>query len=233
MYKNKQREKFHFHFSFNPNVNSIWISHSNQRTTEVLSSYLALPACRTQVMDINLENCNLDEYNVRITATKMVTKKGQDKRSNKCSQCDYASSQAGNLRTHLKTHSGEKPRRWRNKKVSADGAAFNSCGLECQACKLFSRPLFLEVKSVVVSNNQQCQGSKIFIIRRKQGAGLTSPFVHWGGLPLLSIEGGWGHFCVHEEIFLLLGRQIRLLWEGSTQRGAKKAAAHCWRAWKA
>ena len=59
-------------------------------------------------MDINLENCNLDEYNVRIKATKMVTKKGQDKRSNKCSQCDYASSDAGNFRKHLKTHSGEK-----------------------------------------------------------------------------------------------------------------------------
>ena len=27
---------------------------------------------------------------------------------NKCSQCNYASSQAGNLRTHLKTHSGER-----------------------------------------------------------------------------------------------------------------------------
>ena len=29
-------------------------------------------------------------------------------KSNKCNQCDYASSQAGDLRTHLKTHSGEK-----------------------------------------------------------------------------------------------------------------------------
>ena len=30
-------------------------------------------------------------------------------KSNKCSQCDFASSQTGNLRTHAKTHSGEKP----------------------------------------------------------------------------------------------------------------------------
>ena len=29
-------------------------------------------------------------------------------KSNKCNQCDYASSWAGNLRTHLKMHSGEK-----------------------------------------------------------------------------------------------------------------------------
>ena len=29
-------------------------------------------------------------------------------RSNKCNQCDYASSYASNLRMHLKTHSGEK-----------------------------------------------------------------------------------------------------------------------------
>ena len=29
-------------------------------------------------------------------------------KSNKCKQCDYASSYASNLRTHMKTHSGEK-----------------------------------------------------------------------------------------------------------------------------
>ena len=29
-------------------------------------------------------------------------------KSNKCNQCDYASSEQGDLRRHLKTHSGEK-----------------------------------------------------------------------------------------------------------------------------
>ena len=30
-------------------------------------------------------------------------------KSNKCNQCGYASSQTGDLRKHLKTHSGKKP----------------------------------------------------------------------------------------------------------------------------
>ena len=37
----------------------------------------------------------------------MKTHSGE--KSNKCNQCDYASSQASNLRRHLKTHSEEKP----------------------------------------------------------------------------------------------------------------------------
>ena len=32
----------------------------------------------------------------------------EGEKSNKCNQCDYASSQAGNLRAHLKTHNWEK-----------------------------------------------------------------------------------------------------------------------------
>ena len=37
-----------------------------------------------------------------------ILKKNTVMKSNKCNQCDYASSQAGDLRRHLKTHSGEK-----------------------------------------------------------------------------------------------------------------------------
>ena len=41
-----------------------------------------------------------------------LSKSGNDvdegEKSNKCNQCDYASSWAGALRTHLKLHSGEK-----------------------------------------------------------------------------------------------------------------------------
>ena len=36
--------------------------------------------------------------------THLKTHSGE--KSNKCSQCDYASSQSGNLRRHLITHSG-------------------------------------------------------------------------------------------------------------------------------
>ena len=41
-------------------------------------------------------------------ASENVTKDGQDMKSKKCNQCKYESSQASNLRRHLKTQSGEK-----------------------------------------------------------------------------------------------------------------------------
>ena len=62
------------------------------------------------VMDQNLENCDLGAAsNVTMKATVRGIKSGQRERSNKCNQCNYTSSDAGNLRRHSKMHSGEKP----------------------------------------------------------------------------------------------------------------------------
>ena len=48
-----------------------------------------------------------DESGVNVDVPLRNTNNERDK-SNKCNQCDYASSSPGNLRRHLKTHSGEK-----------------------------------------------------------------------------------------------------------------------------
>ena len=57
-------------------------------------------------MERTFEN---DDFGLKDINLKTLNKK-TDKviKSNKCKQCDYASSQAGNLRRHLKKHSGEK-----------------------------------------------------------------------------------------------------------------------------
>ena len=46
-------------------------------------------------------------YNMGMALTDPVTMKNVKVKSNQCNQCDYASSQAGTLRTHMKTHTGE------------------------------------------------------------------------------------------------------------------------------
>ena len=57
-------------------------------------------------MDQNLIDDDLIESGVSEDIPLRNTNNEREK-SKKCNQCDYASSEAGTLRTHLKTHSGE------------------------------------------------------------------------------------------------------------------------------
>ena len=57
-------------------------------------------------MELNLEKYDFGLKDVNVTILKKTT--GNVIKSNKCNQCDYASSQAGDLRRHMETHSQEK-----------------------------------------------------------------------------------------------------------------------------
>ena len=62
-----------------------------------------------EVMDQNVEYNEVNEGDVSMKTPIQVTKDGQyDKRSNRCNQCQYASSHIGNFKMHLKMHNGEK-----------------------------------------------------------------------------------------------------------------------------
>ena len=58
-------------------------------------------------MDQDLIADDLCESGVNVDVPLRNTNNEREK-SNKCNQCDYASSQAGDLKRHLKMHSGEK-----------------------------------------------------------------------------------------------------------------------------
>ena len=59
---------------------------------------------------ISPQSCNQCEFSSSQTGDlRRHLKVHSGEKSNKCNQCVYASSRAGHLRRHLKVHSGEKP----------------------------------------------------------------------------------------------------------------------------
>ena len=84
-------------FTFNFHTNLSQLETGIARDSTVLINMLE--------MDQNLEQRDFGES--AANQGSMRETEGREK-SNKCNQCDYASLQAGDLRRHLKTHSGEK-----------------------------------------------------------------------------------------------------------------------------
>ena len=59
---------------------------------------------------VRLNKCNQCEFaSSHASALRSHFKTHNGEKPNKCDKCEYASSQVSNLRRHLKTHSGEKP----------------------------------------------------------------------------------------------------------------------------
>ena len=76
---------------------------------------LGLQDANVKIMKKNIDNvikshkCNQCDYaSSHAGQLRAHLKRHSGEKSNKCNQCGYASSQAGHLRRHLKTHSGEK-----------------------------------------------------------------------------------------------------------------------------
>ena len=90
----------------------IFLSIENRRSAEdskqgvKIKHNFRYPAC--WILEMDLKHSDLDENGVRITVSKMVTKQRKNNMLQKCNQCNFASFRESNLRTHLKTHSGEK-----------------------------------------------------------------------------------------------------------------------------
>ena len=83
----------------------LWITHTLFLRTDYFQ--------RVSVMAQNLLNDSLSkkhcDVNVSISESSQLSNSHRSgEKTNKCNQCDYASTDAGNLRRHLKNHSGEK-----------------------------------------------------------------------------------------------------------------------------
>ena len=77
--------------------------------------------------------CNYVSSHKGHLRTHLKTHSGE--KSNKCNQCDFASSQAGDLRTHLKTHSGEKSNKCNKCDFASSYVSALRTHLECTVAK--------------------------------------------------------------------------------------------------
>ena len=97
---------------------AIWAKHNTlwQLLMEGMESFkFGLKDANVKILQQTIQNviksnkCNQCEYASSHTGNLRTHLKTHSReKSNKCNQCDYASSQAGDLRRHFKTHSGEK-----------------------------------------------------------------------------------------------------------------------------
>ena len=89
---------------------TIWAKHSMENYAFGFKDKNMKTLKKTTENVIKSNKCNHCEYassNTGNLRTHLKTHSGE--KSNICNQCDYSSSYAHHLRTHLKTHSGEKP----------------------------------------------------------------------------------------------------------------------------
>ena len=104
---------------FNDKYDSVWSNHlgkaQHTMATEQMENYhlvfkganVKLPKKVTDKV-IKSSKCNQCDYaSSHAGNLRQHLKIHSGEKSNKCNQCDYASSRADNLMTHLKTHSGE------------------------------------------------------------------------------------------------------------------------------
>ena len=96
------------------------------------------------VIDQNLgeSNSSQGQANVKIATMKEAN---SGEKSNKCNQCDYASSDPSSLRKHLKRHSGEKSNKC------------NHC--DYTSCYASSLKTHLKIHSQSQTTNQHCSVS--------------------------------------------------------------------------
>ena len=108
------------------------------------------------VMDQTLENTDLSENVVNVKASMIVKK---------CNQCTFSSNDAGNLRRHLKTHSGEKPNKCnyaasraidlRRHLKSHSGEKTNKCN-QCDFASSWASALRAHLKTHSRENKNKC-----------------------------------------------------------------------------